>query len=87
MEITESRPDSRILINLDFIKPFQASNLTEFTFTSQGDQTVIQWTMSGKNNFMAKAVSLFMDCDKMVGGQFEQGLVNMKSIVEKPSNR
>jgi hypothetical protein len=38
--------------------------------------------MTGTNNFMGKAMGLIMNCDKMVGGQFEQGLAAMKSVVE-----
>lgn len=38
--------------------------------------------MAGKNNFMAKAVHLFMNIDKIVGGQFEQGLAQLKSVAE-----
>ncbi len=37
--------------------------------------------MSGKNNFMSKAVRLFLDVDKMVAGQFDQGLANLKALV------
>lgn len=36
--------------------------------------------MSGKNNFIAKAMCLVMNMDKMVGGQFEQGLAQLKSV-------
>ena len=84
MTITDSTPDSRIAIRLEFIKPFAAVNTTEFTFKPEGDQTAVTWTMSGKNSFMAKAVTLVMNCDKMVGGQFEQGLANLRPIVETP---
>jgi uncharacterized protein YndB with AHSA1/START domain len=38
--------------------------------------------MSGDKNFMSKAIHLFMNMDKMIGGQFEKGLAEMKSIVE-----
>ena len=38
--------------------------------------------MAGQNTFITKAVGLLMNCDKMVGGQFEQGLGSIKSIVE-----
>ncbi len=82
MTITESRPSDLILIKLEFFKPFKATNTTEFTFKPQGNQTAVRWTMSGKNNFMAKAMHLFMNMDKMVGGQFEQGLANLKSVAE-----
>jgi Polyketide cyclase / dehydrase and lipid transport len=82
--IIESRADDMIRIKLDFLKPFEATNTAEFTFKPEGDQTVVTWSMYGKNNFMGRAVSLFMDCDKMVGSEFEKGLASMKAIVEAP---
>lgn len=82
MTITESRPNELILIQLDFIKPFAGTSTTEFTFKPDGNQTLVTWTMSGKNNFIGKAVSLIMNCDKMLGGQFEKGLASMKAAVE-----
>ena len=82
MTITESRPGERILIDLRFIKPMAATNTTEFLFKPEGGGTAVTWTMSGKHNFMGKAFSLLMNIDRMVGGQFEQGLANMKSLVE-----
>ncbi len=87
MTIIESRPNDLIRINLEFFKPFAATNLAEFTFRPEGDQTVVTWSMSGKNNFMAKAIHLFMNMDKMIGGQFEQGLAQMKSAAEAASNK
>ncbi len=69
-------------MKLEFLKPFQATNTAEFTFKPQGNQTVVTWTMTGKNNFIAKAIHLFMDMDKMVGGDFDMGLAQMKSVVE-----
>ena len=82
MTITESRPSDLIRIKLDFTKPFEATNTTEFTFKPEGNQTVVTWSMFGTNNFIAKAFCLFNSMDKMVGGQFEKGLASMKSIVE-----
>ena len=80
MTIVDSRPGDRIQIKLEFFKPFKATNTAEFAFKSEGGQTSVIWTMSGKNNFMGKAFSLFMNCDKMIGSQFEQGLVNLNSV-------
>jgi uncharacterized protein YndB with AHSA1/START domain len=82
MMITESRPSDLIRIKLDFLKPFEATNTAEFTFKPEGNQTAVTWSMEGQNNFIAKAVCLFMNMDKMVGGQFEKGLASMKSIAE-----
>ncbi|MGQ0446544.1 MAG: SRPBCC family protein [Beijerinckiaceae bacterium] len=85
MTITESRPSELIRIKLDFMKPFRATNAATFTFKPEGDQTVVAWSMAGRNNFMGKAMGLFMNCDKMVGGQFETGLANLKSVTEGPA--
>ena len=87
MKLSESRPNELVRFDLEFFKPFKATNVAEFTFKPQGDQTVVTWSMSGKNNFMFKAVSLFMNSDKMVGGMFEEGLANLKSIVEAEDKR
>src|SRR4051812_8307533 len=82
MTITESRPDDLVRLRLEFLKPFKATNTTEFTMQPSENQTVVTWTMTGKNNFMAKAVNLFMDCEKMVGPDFEKGLANLKALAE-----
>lgn len=82
MTITESRPSDLIRIKLEFLKPFEATNTAEFTFKPDGDQTAVTWSMAGKNNFISKAICLFMNMDKMVGGKFEEGLAQMKSVVE-----
>jgi deoxyribose-phosphate aldolase len=39
--------------------------------------------MTGKRNFTAKALDLVMNMDRMIGGDFEKGLAEMKSVVEK----
>lgn len=82
MTIIESVPDNLIRIKLDFIKPFEGTSTTEFKFTREDEQTVITWSMFGKNNFIGKAMGLVMNCDKMVGDQYEKGLANLKSVVE-----
>ena len=87
MTITESRPSELIRIAMDFQKPFRAISTAEFTFKPEGDRTVVTWSMRGHNNFVAKAVHLFMDMDKMIGGNFEKGLADMKSVVEATRSR
>ena len=82
MTITESRPSDLIRINLEFLKPFAATSVAEFTFKPEGDRTAVTWSMAGQNNFIAKAVCLFMNMDETVGGDFEKGLAQMKSVVE-----
>lgn len=83
--ITESRPDELVRIKLEFVRPFAGTNDVAFTFKPVGDQTTVTWSMTGQKNFMAKAIGLFMDCEEMCGTQFDQGLANMKSVVETSS--
>jgi hypothetical protein len=82
MAITESRPNEFIRIDLQFIQPFKANNIAEFSFKPDGQKTTVTWSMSGTKNFMFKAMGLFMSMDKMVGKDFEKGLASMKEIVE-----
>jgi len=87
MTITESRPSELIRIKLEFLKPFAAVNTTEFAFKSDGNQTAVTWNMTGTNNFIAKAFCMFMNMDKMVGGDFEKGLTQLKSVAEAAAKK
>jgi uncharacterized protein YndB with AHSA1/START domain len=82
MTIIESSPHKRIAIRLEFLKPFKAINTAEFKFEPEGNGTQVTWSMFGKNNFMGKIFNMIIDCDKMVGKDFEQGLANLKSVAE-----
>jgi hypothetical protein len=83
MTIVESRPGELVRIKLEFFKPFAAVNDAQFSFKPAADGTAVTWSMTGQNNFISKAICLFVDMDKMVGGMFEQGLAQMKAVVEK----
>lgn len=83
MTITESVPDSKVGIQLDFIKPWQSTSQTEFLFVPSGAGTQVVWKMSGDNNYMSKVFTVFMDMDQMVGKDFESGLTNLKLLSEQ----
>ena len=85
--ITESKPNTLVRFRLEFAKPMKATNTAEFMFQPEGDQTIVTWTMSGKNNFVGKAFGLVVNCDKMIGGQFEQGLAQIKLLVEAAAGK
>jgi hypothetical protein len=87
MTILESRPSEFIRINLEFMRPFAATNTADFSFKPEDTKTLVTWSMTGKSNFMLKAFKLFMNMDKMVGGDFEKGLAAMKAIVEGESKQ
>jgi uncharacterized protein YndB with AHSA1/START domain len=80
--IVETRPDQMIRMTLEFTRPFKANNEVIFTFAPEGDRTSVTWAMTGHRNFMFKAVGLLMNMDKMVGGEFEQGLADLKFVSE-----
>lgn len=81
--IIESRPSDLIRIKLEFFRPFAGVNEVEFTFLPEGQHTLVTWwSLTGQCVFFTKAMGLFMSMDKMIGGNMEQGLADMKSIVE-----
>jgi len=84
MTIMETQPNDQVVMKLEFFKPFVATHTAEFTLKPVGDQTAITWTMTGKNSFVGKIFTQIMNCEKMIGGQFEQGFANLKAIVESP---
>ena len=84
MTILEATAPGKVVIKLEFLKPFEATNTAEFTLQPQGASTTITWAMTGKNNFLAKVMCVFMNMEKMVGPDFEAGLAGLKAIAEKP---
>ena len=83
IEITDAAPSSRVTMQLDMLKPLKGSNAVEFTLQPSGKTTTVTWTMSGRQPFMIRLMSVFVDCDKMVGLQFEKGLGKLKAIAER----
>jgi hypothetical protein len=81
MEILEDKP-TKVLIKLDFIKPFEAHNMAIFTLEPQGDVTHVVWAMEGEQPFIAKLMSLVFNMEKMVGPDFEKGLADLKTASE-----
>ncbi|MGL4264556.1 MAG: SRPBCC family protein [Afipia sp.] len=83
MEILDATPSSKIVIKLDFFSPFEAHNIAEFTMRPLGSTTTVTWAMHGPAPYMAKIMHMVFKMDRMVGGQFQQGLTSMKAVAEK----
>jgi hypothetical protein len=83
MEIVEAVAPERVLIKLDFLKPFEAHNMAEYLLVESDGATEFTWAMYGPNNFLSKLMGLFFNMDKMVGAQFEQGLAALKTVAER----
>jgi carbon monoxide dehydrogenase subunit G len=83
MEIAESSPTSKVTINLDFVKPFEAHNVVDFTLEPKGGTSSVTWAMHGPSPFFSKVLHVFLSMDRMVGKDFEAGLANLKAAAEK----
>ncbi|HEY2559071.1 MAG TPA: SRPBCC family protein [Caldimonas sp.] len=83
MEIRDVAPPSKVVIQLDFVRPFEAHNITEFSLAPRAGATEVSWQMRGPAPFVSKVMGLFVDMDKMIGKDFEQGLANLKAAAEK----
>jgi uncharacterized protein YndB with AHSA1/START domain len=85
MEILDASSPSKIVIKLDFFKPFEGHNTAEFTMQPEHNAatTNITWVMHGPANFMSKMMQVFMNLDNMIGKDFEAGLANLKKLTEK----
>jgi Polyketide cyclase / dehydrase and lipid transport len=83
MEIIDSSAPSKIVIKLDFIKPFEGHNTAEFTMLPQGDATDATWVMHGPASLMSRLMQVFINLDRMIGKDFEIGLSNLKRLAEK----
>ena len=83
MEILEATAPGKVLIKLDFLKPFDAHNRAEFTLEPKGDTTLATWAIYGPSAFVTKVMGLFIDMDSMIGKDFEAGLADLKAAAEK----
>jgi hypothetical protein len=83
MEIMESAAPSKIVIKLDFIRPFEGHNTAEFTLTPGQNSTVVNWVMVGPSIFFSKVMQVFVNFDRMIGKDFETGLANLNKLTAK----
>ena len=86
MEIIDTTPPNKVIIKLDFFAPFKANNVAEFTLVPKGATTDVTWAMHGPVPFIGKIMHLIIDCDKMVGKDFADGLASMKAAAERPQS-
>jgi len=83
MEVVSLTPPTKVGIKLNFYVPMESAAMTDFVLEPKGDTTTVTWTMSGKTDFMAKMMSVFVSMDSMIGPAFESGLAQMKAVAEK----
>ncbi len=83
IEITGANPPSAVELRLDMFKPFAARNAIEFTLQPQGSATVVTWAMRGPTNYVSKLMGVFINMDRMIGGEFATGLASLKVLAER----
>ena len=83
LEITDSAPPSQVTMRLDMIKPMEGHNTIVFALQPQADGTNVTWSMTGTCPYIAKVIQVFLSMDRMIGGEFEKGLADLKAMAEK----
>lgn len=84
IEIVDTQPHSRVTLRLAMVKPFKVDNTVEFTIVPKGSTADVTWAMHGQQPLLGKVMTLFIDCDKMMSRDFDEGLANLKAIAERP---
>jgi hypothetical protein len=87
MTIEESKANELVRIKLEFIKPWQSTNATSFTFSPVADGVSVTWKMEGHSDLIGKALSPFMDMDAMIGKDFDDGLAAMRKVAEAETRK
>lgn len=83
MEIIESLPPSKVVLQMNFIKPFESQSKIEFTLTAQSGETKVTQSMYGPNTYISKVMGIFFSMEKIIGEKYEEGLASLKEIAEK----
>ncbi len=87
MEILQADVPTKLRIKLDFIRPFEGHNTTDFTLAPAADSanpnTTVTWLMQGPTPFVSKLMQVFVSMDSLIGKDFEAGLGKMKTVAER----
>jgi hypothetical protein len=83
MSIIESVAPTKVTVRADWIKPFQLTNVNEFTLEPAAEATKVVWTFQGANVFPMKLMGVFTNMDNVMGKHFETGLLDLKAAAER----
>ena len=82
MTVVDSRPNELVDLKVDFTKPFENTSSSTFEFKPEANQTLVTWSMGGKQNFIEKAMCIVFNGKKMIGDEMDKGLAKLKSVAE-----
>jgi hypothetical protein len=83
VEIIRSTAPSEVAMKLTMLKPFHAQNEVVYSLKPQAGGTEVTWAMQTKQPYFAKVIGVFINMDKMIGGDFAVGLGKLKVLAEK----
>ena len=83
LEITDTAPLSSVTMALHMEKPMEGRNTVVFALQPNGNATDVTWTMTGEYVYIAKVMGVIFNMDKMIGGEFEQGLADLDALAQK----
>ena len=85
MEITDAEAPRRLVVAVEFVKPFRSSSTTTLELAPEGDATQVTWTMVGPMTAMTRMMSPFKSMDSLIGPDFDKGLAQLRTVTEKGS--
>ncbi len=82
-EIKKLTENKRLDTELRFLKPYKSTSdaYVNLDAVSEGS-TKVSWGFTGENKFPMNIMMMFMNMDKAVGGDFEEGLASLKAKME-----
>jgi uncharacterized protein YndB with AHSA1/START domain len=83
MTFTEVKPDERLVIALDFLRPFPSKGVTTWTTAADGAGTKMTWAMDGRNEAIFQKVFGMFFMESMLGKSFDEGLAKLKAATER----
>lgn len=81
MVITDAA-DQVVEIDLEFTRPFKATNKVEFTLNPDAAGTQVTWTLRGENTSVGALFSRLFRVEQQIGADLEKGLSQLKKVAE-----
>lgn len=82
LEFLKVEPNRFVELRLTMTSPVKAENLVRYELKPEAGGTRFTWSMEGDSGFIGKLFGVIIDCEKMVAGDFEKGIANLKALVE-----
>jgi hypothetical protein len=83
-EITKVSNGKGLEMEIRFIKPFPGlAQAYMYATPTDGNQTKVSWGFNSSMKYPMNTMLLFMNMSNMIGKDFEVGLNNLKTILEK----